>query len=91
MDAENKRACLKIIQKRGSNMIESVDVDISDFIDDGDIISETVYNIDINIEIDWDTVAEKVLDMYTGGFDIDEIVHRVRTNENKYLKASQDF
>ncbi len=68
-------------------MIESVEIELADFVEDFGISSETIY-VDIIVEIDWDTVAEKILDMYTGGFDIDEIIYRLSKIENEFVTLS---
>jgi hypothetical protein len=69
-------------------MLAYIDIDLSNNINEYfDPELDTAF-IDINIELDWDSIAEEVLDLYTGGYDIDEIVHRIKQNESKYVTAS---
>lgn len=72
-------------------MIVNIDIDLSHNVDeDFDPEFDAVY-VDIDIGVDWDSIAEEILDLYTGGYAIDEIVHRIKQNESKYITASQEL
>ncbi|ADI75122.1 hypothetical protein Metev_2310 (plasmid) [Methanohalobium evestigatum Z-7303] len=63
---------------------ETIDLNPIDLDEDLDVSS-----VDVEIEIDWDDLTEKILDLYTEGFDIDEIIQKLKSEESNYIKLNQ--